>query len=131
MITHTSVLAFETFVAPPVPVVTSDLAPGQSLRAWSPITATLISGQRDAVLVDPLMTIEQGRAVADWVAANGKNLTTVYITHGSALAPFGNAIRRFEPSPPWAWSSICGARFRRRYSWHFGSRVSPDRFNGT
>src|SRR5467141_2216803 len=36
---HTSVLAFETFVAPPVPVVTNDLAPGQSLRAWSPLTA--------------------------------------------------------------------------------------------
>jgi hypothetical protein len=49
----------------------------QSSRAWSPITATLISGARDAVLVDPLMTIEQGRALADWVAASGKNLTTV------------------------------------------------------
>ncbi|HWW88950.1 MAG TPA: MBL fold metallo-hydrolase [Vicinamibacterales bacterium] len=91
---HTSVLAFETFVAPPVPVVTSDLAPGQSLRAWSPLTATLISGERDAVLVDPLMTIEQGRAVADWVAASGKNLTTVYITHGHGDHWFGLGVIR-------------------------------------
>src|ERR1700730_8097652 len=91
---HTSVLAFETFVAPPVPVVTSDLAPGQSLRAWSPITATLISGERDAVVVDPLMTIEQGRAVADWVAASGKNLTTVYITHGHGDRWFGLGVIR-------------------------------------
>ena len=91
---HTSVLAFETFVAPPVPVVTSDLAPGQSLRAWSPLTATLISGERDAILVDPLMTIEQGRAVAEWVAASGKHLTTVYITHGHGDHWFGLGVIR-------------------------------------
>ena len=99
MITHhTSVLTFETFVAPPVPVVTHDLAPDQSRRAWSPITATLISGERDAVLVDPLMTIEQGRSVADWVAASGKNLTTVYITHGHGDHWFGlGAVRERYP----------------------------------
>src|SRR5262249_18770806 len=59
-----------------------NLPPGQSVRNWSPITATLISGERDAVLVDALMTTAQGRALADWVAASKKNLTTVYITHG-------------------------------------------------
>ena len=91
---HTRVLTFETFVAPPVPVVTNDLPPGQSRRAWSPLTATLISGERDAVLVDPLMTIEQGRAVADWVAASGKNLTTVYITHGHGDHWFGLGVIR-------------------------------------
>jgi hypothetical protein len=66
-----SVLSFDTFVAPPARVITNDLPPGQSVRTWSPITATLISGERDAVLVDPLMTIEQGRALADWVVASG------------------------------------------------------------
>ena len=91
---HTSVLTFETFVAPPVPVVTNDLPPGLSRRAWSPLTATLISGERDAVLVDPLMTIEQGRSVADWVAASGKNLTTVYITHGHGDHWFGLGVIR-------------------------------------
>ena len=34
-----------------------------------------ISSERDAVLVDPLMTLKQGHALADWVAATGKNLT--------------------------------------------------------
>jgi hypothetical protein len=28
------------------------------------------------------MTIEQGMAVADWASTTGKNLTTVYVTHG-------------------------------------------------
>jgi hypothetical protein len=63
MITQqTSVLTFETFVAPPVPVVTNDLPPGQSRRAWSPLTATLISGERDAVLVDPVLRQNRGGA---------------------------------------------------------------------
>jgi glyoxylase-like metal-dependent hydrolase (beta-lactamase superfamily II) len=89
-----SVLSFDTFVAPSARVVTNDLPPGQSVRMWSPITATLISGERDAVLVDPLMTIEQGRALAEWVAASGKNLTTVYITHGHGDHWFGLGVIR-------------------------------------
>jgi hypothetical protein len=32
---------------------------------WSPISATLISGDRDAVLVDPLLTTGQARYLAD------------------------------------------------------------------
>ena len=94
-----SVLSFDTFVAPPTPVVTDDLPPGHSVRTWSPITATLISGERDAVLVDPLMTIDQGRALAEWVAASGKNLATVYITHGHGDHWFGlGAIRERFPA---------------------------------
>jgi glyoxylase-like metal-dependent hydrolase (beta-lactamase superfamily II) len=89
-----SVLSFETFAAPAARVVTDDLPPGQSVRTWSPITATLISGERDAVLVDALMTIEQGRALAEWVAVSGKNLTTVYITHGHGDHWFGLGVLR-------------------------------------
>jgi glyoxylase-like metal-dependent hydrolase (beta-lactamase superfamily II) len=92
------VLAFDTFVAPSVAIVTNDLPPGQSSRAWSPIAATLICGERDAVLVDPLLTRQQGLALADWVAASGKNLTTVYITHGHGDHWFGlGAIRERYP----------------------------------
>jgi hypothetical protein len=32
---------------------------------WSPISATLISGERDAVLVDALMTSQQAEALGD------------------------------------------------------------------
>jgi glyoxylase-like metal-dependent hydrolase (beta-lactamase superfamily II) len=96
---RTTVLTFDTFVGPPVPVVASDLPPGQCSRAWSPVAATLISGERDAVLVDPLMTISQGRALADWVVATGKNLTTVYITHGHGDHWFGlGSIRERYPN---------------------------------
>ncbi|QDN93673.1 MBL fold metallo-hydrolase [Streptomyces sp. S1A1-8] len=56
---------------------------------WSPITATLIAGDRDAVLVDALMTAEQADRLADWVAASGMNLTTVFVTHGHGDHWFG------------------------------------------
>src|SRR6202040_99250 len=49
---------------------------------WSPISSTLISGQRDSVLVDTFITVEQADILVYWVAASGKNLTTIYVTHG-------------------------------------------------
>jgi glyoxylase-like metal-dependent hydrolase (beta-lactamase superfamily II) len=70
------------FLAPSVPVITSDLPPGKKERPWPPISSTLISGERDAVLVDAPITVEQARALGDWIAASGKNLTTIYATHG-------------------------------------------------
>src|SRR6201988_2618176 len=77
-----SPLKWEVFVSPQVAVITSDLPPGATERKWSPISSTLISGERDAVLVDTFITMEQNRALAEWVAASGKNLTTIYATHG-------------------------------------------------
>ena len=62
--------------------VTRDLPPGKEQWMWVPTSATLIYGRRDAVLVDALLTVEQTQALVEWVAASGKNLTTIYITHG-------------------------------------------------
>ena len=56
---------------------------------WSPTSSTLIYGDRDAILVDALLTMGEGRALADWVAARGRNLTTIYITHGHGDHFFG------------------------------------------
>ena len=80
--TSESTLTYQVYVAPIIAMAGKDVPPGQSRSTWSPISATLISGRHDAVLVDPLMTVEQGMAVADWVSTTGKNLTTVYVTHG-------------------------------------------------
>lgn len=85
-------------VAPIIAMAGNDVPPGQRRSTWSPISATLISGQHDAVLVDPLMTVEQGMAVADWVSTTGKNLTTVYVTHGHGDHWFGlGAVRERFP----------------------------------
>jgi glyoxylase-like metal-dependent hydrolase (beta-lactamase superfamily II) len=85
-------LKWETFVTPSIPVVTTDFAPGEHERPWPPISSTLIYGVRDAVLADSFITVEQARAQADWIAAKGKNLTTIYATHGHGDHFFGASV---------------------------------------
>ena len=82
-------LKWDVLVTPGIPTVTSDLAPGTKQLMWSPISSTLISGKRDSVLVDTFITVEQADILVDWVAASGKNLTTIYVTHGHGDHFFG------------------------------------------
>jgi glyoxylase-like metal-dependent hydrolase (beta-lactamase superfamily II) len=82
-------LNWDVFVAPPEPLSGSDPAPGEVASSWSPISATLISGERDAVLVDALLTVGQAHDLVEWIDGHGKNLTTVYITHGHGDHWFG------------------------------------------
>src|ERR1700730_6730565 len=89
--TRKTSLSWDVFLAPSIPAITSDLAPGEKQRPWPPISSTLISGERDAVLVDTPITVEQARALANWVAARGKNLTTIYATHGHGDHFFGTS----------------------------------------
>ena len=86
---HTKLLSWKVFVTPGVATVSDDLPPGEAVRMWSPISSTLIYGERDAVLVDAPTTVEQAEALADWVVDNGKNLTTIYVTHGHGDHFFG------------------------------------------
>src|SRR6201995_6085838 len=80
---------WDVHVAPPEPLQVSDLAPGDEAPYWSPISATLISGERDAVLVDALLTVGQAHELVEWIAAHDKNLAAVYITHGHGAHLFG------------------------------------------
>jgi glyoxylase-like metal-dependent hydrolase (beta-lactamase superfamily II) len=84
-------LTWDVFLSPSIPATAIDLAPGEKERPWPPISSTLISGARDAVLVDTPITVEQARALANWIAASGKNLTTVYATHGHGDHFFGTS----------------------------------------
>jgi glyoxylase-like metal-dependent hydrolase (beta-lactamase superfamily II) len=76
-----SSLTYDVFVAPEKRFVAEPPAVGDS-PAWDPTTSTLIFGARDAVLVDPLMTVREAAALADWVALHDRRLTAIYITHG-------------------------------------------------
>jgi glyoxylase-like metal-dependent hydrolase (beta-lactamase superfamily II) len=58
---------------------------------WVANSSTLISGERDAVLVDTFLTTEQSQTLLDWVVASGKNLTAIYVTHGHGDHFFGLA----------------------------------------
>jgi glyoxylase-like metal-dependent hydrolase (beta-lactamase superfamily II) len=91
-------LQWDVFVSPGPPVVNSDFGPDVTEPRWSPTSSTLISGERDAVLVDTFITIDQNRELAEWVATSGKNVTTVYATHGHGDHFFGlNTIRQRFP----------------------------------
>jgi glyoxylase-like metal-dependent hydrolase (beta-lactamase superfamily II) len=85
-------LKWKIFVTPGVPTVNDDVAPGETVRMWSPTSSILLYGERDAILVDTLTTTAQANALADWVEKAGKNLTTIYATHGHGDHFFGNGI---------------------------------------
>ncbi|MEV8091658.1 MBL fold metallo-hydrolase [Streptomyces nigra] len=80
--TSSTPLAYDVFVADPIAQNVTDLVPNGDRRMFSPLSITLVHGERDAVLVDPPLTSEQAEAVGDWVESTGKNLTHVFATHG-------------------------------------------------
>ena len=85
-------LKWKTFVTPSIPAVAPDVAPGEAARPWPPISSTLVYGVRDAVLVDCFITEEQARVQADWIASTGRNLTTIFATHGHGDHSFGASV---------------------------------------
>src|ERR1700752_2717272 len=84
-------LHWEVFVTPGIPIVTRDKPPDVRQTCFQAMVAPLIYGGGAAVRVDAFMAVTQANALADWVAARGRNLTTVYITHGHGDHWFGVA----------------------------------------
>jgi glyoxylase-like metal-dependent hydrolase (beta-lactamase superfamily II) len=68
---------------------TQGLPPGKEALAWVSGTATLIYGERDAILVDTFLSEQQSKELVEWVAESGKNLTTIYVTHAHGDHFFG------------------------------------------
>lgn len=84
-----SPLSYEVLVSDGVQRASGARLPNGEPIVSSPISSTLIFGEKEAVLVDPPMTLEQTKAVADWVAASGKQLKYIYVTHGHGDHWFG------------------------------------------
>ena len=85
-------LSVNVFTAPGKTVVGERPKPFGPPLGWDPITSTLIYGESDAVLVDPLTTVAEATALAEWVALHHRNLTTIYITHGHFDHFFGLSV---------------------------------------
>jgi len=113
----TNRLQWEVLVSAQIPVVTSDFPPGASEMKWSPISSTLISGKRDAVLVDTAITVDQNQKLVDWIAHSGKNLTAIYATHGHGDHFFGvNTIQKKFPKARFVATSEVIAVMRKQAS---------------
>ena len=104
--------------------------PDGSTRMWSPITSTLIMGRHDAVLVDPPLTVEQASDVGDWIAASGRELRQIYITHGHGDHWFGAMplLQRFPGVTVRATAGtakLMGEQNNRQFRAEFWDRVFP------
>jgi glyoxylase-like metal-dependent hydrolase (beta-lactamase superfamily II) len=73
-------LSYDVFVNDPPPQ--DGFLPNGEPKRFSPMASTLIYGNHDAVLTDPGLTEDQARALGDWVAGKGRNVTDIFITHG-------------------------------------------------
>src|SRR3954452_445520 len=73
-------MTYDVFISDPPPQ--DGVLPNGEPKRFSPLASTLISGERDAVLVDTPMTIAQAQRLGDWVASKERNLTDIFITHG-------------------------------------------------
>jgi glyoxylase-like metal-dependent hydrolase (beta-lactamase superfamily II) len=108
-----------------------DLPPGKEQWTWVPTSATLIFGERDAVLVDAFLTVEQAAALVEWVAASGKNLTTIYVTHGHGDHFFGvgAVLNRFPKARAMATPKVVES-MRRQVSPDYVSNFWKARYPG-
>ncbi|MFW2270599.1 MBL fold metallo-hydrolase [Burkholderia orbicola] len=71
------------------PGLNRQLPPGYESLAYVPNSSTLVYGERDAVLIDTPLTVDATQSLIDWIVSSGKNLTTIYLTHGHGDHFFG------------------------------------------
>lgn len=96
-------------------------------------TSTIISGERDAIVIDPQFVKSEAKKVAAAVKASGNNLAAVYVTHGHPDHYFGLATLReeFPEARFWALPEVVPNIERgwpaRREFWYptFGDELPP------
>src|ERR1700745_2828146 len=79
-------LGFDVFAGAPKPIPSAVPGFEQAVgpAPWPPSPSTLISDDDGALLVDCLITEQEGRELAAWVKAHDCELRYVYITHPHA-----------------------------------------------
>lgn len=83
----TAALGFAAHAAAAAPLKLDVYNPGTN--AIFPVTSVLVSGEKDAILVDAQFGKSQAEQVVEKIRASGKQLTTIYISHGDPDYYFG------------------------------------------
>ncbi len=110
---------------------TQGIPAGKEHLAWVTNTATLIHGERDAVLVDTFLSAQHSRELADWVVESGKNLVTIYVTHahGDHYLGLKPLLDRFPDARAVATASVVAA-IQKQIAPDFVKSVWEPRFPG-
>lgn len=84
----TATLGFAAHAAAATAALTLDVYnPGTA--AIFPVSSVLVSGEKEAILVDAQFGKSQAQQVVEKIRASGKQLTTIYISHGDPDYYFG------------------------------------------
>jgi hypothetical protein len=124
-------LDFDVFVvdSKPIPSAVPGFEEAVGAATWPPTTSTLIMDDDGALLVDCLITEQEGRELATWVKSHDCEPGYVYITHPTPITSSG--LRRSWRSSlkpgrsPWPGPSPrCKSRLHRR-TCRSGAASSP------
>jgi glyoxylase-like metal-dependent hydrolase (beta-lactamase superfamily II) len=79
-------LSFDVFVVEPktIPSAVPGFEETMGSATWPPSTSTLVSDDGGALLIDSLITEQDGRNLAKWAKSHDRELEYVYITHPHA-----------------------------------------------
>jgi glyoxylase-like metal-dependent hydrolase (beta-lactamase superfamily II) len=85
-----SPVELSTYLSAPKPIPAAVPGWDDSRQAtWPATTSSLLQVDGHAVLVDALMTVAEGDALADWVGRAGASVDQIYVTHAHADHFFG------------------------------------------
>lgn len=87
MITLTLASSLLTGAAVAAPLGIQVYNPGE--KAIFPVSSELVTGEKEAILVDAQFDVKNGQALVDLIKQSGKTLTTVYISGGDPDYYFG------------------------------------------
>lgn len=87
VIATTGLLAFSGSAQAAAPLKLDIYNPGK--EAIFPVSSVLVSGERDAILVDAQFGQREAQELVEKIRASGKQLTTIYISHGDPDYYFG------------------------------------------
>ena len=106
----TSILRADTHVTELIPYLPAKPLPFGIPATWSHMASTLISGEKEAILVDPPLTIKQGSELAAWIkrVIPNKTLTTIFITHchGDHYFALSELLRHFPQARALATAGV-------------------------
>ncbi len=76
-------ISLDVYVSPYKPIVSILPLWDNSRQArFLASSVSLLTGEKEAVLIDALITTAEAARLVEWIRAKNKTLTTIYITHG-------------------------------------------------